>query len=204
MIEPKPESVFTGNNNPLCQNTVLWQSYDEQSAECEVSEFIGALVRLLKPRVVVETGCYHGDTTLAIAQALQVNDRGQLYACDIDPDCLARTRSRIEEYDQIVEAAAKIHGGEFNKLPASIVPQTGLELIENLKEIDFAFIDSGDADCRSRELNAAARRMKPFSVIALHDTAPQHMKMCQYAGAITLPGIYLNTPRGLSLFVKNY
>ena len=44
-----------------------------------------ALVRILKPEVVVETGTDKGLGTLLIAQALKENSCGKIYSFDIDP-----------------------------------------------------------------------------------------------------------------------
>jgi predicted O-methyltransferase YrrM len=44
-----------------------------------------ALVRILKPSIVVETGTDKGLGTLLIAQALKVNSHGKVYSLDIDP-----------------------------------------------------------------------------------------------------------------------
>jgi predicted O-methyltransferase YrrM len=44
-----------------------------------------ALIRILKPEVVVETGTDKGLGTLLIAQALKENSHGKVYSFDIDP-----------------------------------------------------------------------------------------------------------------------
>ena len=59
------ENNFTKGVNPLLgDKDKMWSARDVQSSEDEVNEFIGALMRLIKPGLVVETGCYLGDGTL--------------------------------------------------------------------------------------------------------------------------------------------
>lgn len=182
------ESDFTGNN-PICRETSLWSTRDEQSAEQEVSDFLYALVRLLKPRVVVETGCWKGDSTIAMARAVKENGRGMLYSCDIDKDLVKETLGWLEK----------------EGLKAKVLCASGVELLKSFGEgeIDLAFIDSGDAAVRRGEIPHAIGRLKTLGCLVLHDTAPQHGGVSQLAGEIPLPGIYFNTPRGLSVFIKN-
>lgn len=183
------ESYFTGSNNPLCQETSLWETRDEQSAEKEVSDFLYALVRLLKPRVVVETGCWKGDSTIAIAKAVKENGRGELFSCDIDEGLVKETNDWLAR----------------EGLKASVCRKRGADLIKSFGEdkIDLAFIDSGKSEVRREEIELVIPRLKTFGCLVLHDTAPQHTEVCRLAGEIRLPGIYLNTPRGLSLYIKN-
>jgi len=180
------ESNFT-LNNPLCKETSLWETRDEQSAETEVSDFLYALVRLLKPRVAIETGCWKGDSTVAIAKAIKENGRGDFYSCDIDVAMVEETKKFLAE----------------NELKAEVSQIRGADLIRKLNQIDFAFIDSGEPKVRREEIELAIPRLSTFGVLVLHDTAPQHAETCRLAGEIGLPGIYLNTPRGLSVYIKN-
>lgn len=187
--EPKSESLFTRGVNPfLGKKDKEWSTRDEQSAEDEVSEFLYGLIRLIKPSVVIETGCYEGDTTEAMAIALKDNNFGKLYACDIDSYRVKKVRDRISTLG----------------LPAQILCMTGRELILQMGSVpDFAFIDSSpDGKIRGEEINTLLPFLRPLSMFALHDTAPQHPTIASVAGMINLPKVYLNTPRGLTLFQK--
>src|ERR1700676_3065066 len=44
----------------VCPRPDRWHCYDEQATEVEVLDFLYALVVMLKPDVVLETGCYYG------------------------------------------------------------------------------------------------------------------------------------------------
>jgi predicted O-methyltransferase YrrM len=187
------EDNFTKEYNPLLPDTSRWSSRDEQGAEAEVSEFIYGLVRLLKPQFVVETGCYLGDTTLAISNALRENEYGELFSCDIDPDKVEETMELLSENDR---------SAEKDRRPTAILTIPGKDLIKQLSRIDFAFIDSGNAKTRKEEIDLVIPKMPKYGIIVLHDTAPQHIEMNKTAEEISLSKIYFNTPRGLTIYQK--
>lgn len=56
----------------------FWSMFDSRTPEVEVVEFIHSLVRLLKPRHVLETGGWIGYVTAAISFALTRNGMGHL------------------------------------------------------------------------------------------------------------------------------
>jgi len=103
------ESEFT-KVNPLVRDASLWSAEDGEGAELEVSEFIGALVRLLKPKFVVETGCYKGQTTREIARALQENGHGYLYSCDTDQERVLAVRKTVSPQWGAVASAPGVAG----------------------------------------------------------------------------------------------
>jgi len=183
------ESNFTKGRNPLCKNDYLWESRDEQSAEQEVSDFVYSLVRLIKPKFVLETGCYLGDTTYAIALALKDNKYGELRACDTFQGRVDIVNKRLKD----------------NGLPGKVLKIKGVDLIKQYKDrVDFAFIDSGDENEREEEIGYLIPLLKRLNMFLMHDTAPQHSGYNMVADMVDLPKIYFNTPRGLTLFLKNY
>lgn len=184
-------NLTKGNNPLLLGKDDMWQARDEQGAEQETSEFMYGLIRLIKPAVVVETGSYLGDTTIAIAKALRENNHGKLYSCDVDG-------SYVKEVNEWLVREGLQDWGQ-------VLLITGQELIAQLgNQIEFAFIDSGgEKGVREGEIKILIPFMKPLQMFALHDTAPQHVGMNAVANAITLPKVYFNTPRGLTLFMKN-
>lgn len=186
------EKDFTRGNNPLCSHDEWWTARDVQSSEDEVNEFLYALVRLLKPQCVVETGSYLGDGTLAIARALKKNGFGRVFSCDI----------LQERVDAVNEWLTK----------EGLYPETGvvlkcegIDLIKQIgSQIDFAFIDSSpEGKVRGAEIEALIPYLRPLKMFALHDTAPQHEQINAMANKVGLPKVYFNTPRGLTLFMKN-
>ena len=174
------ESEFTKGVNPLIgKKDELWEAESSDGAEKEVGEFIYGLIRLIKPKVVVETGCYKGDTTLAIERALQDNKYGELYSCDIVKEFVEHTQKRVN---------------------SKVLLKTGIELIKELGDkIEFAFIDSGYL-CREEEINELIKHLSKNQMFALHDTAPQHRAMKEMSEKFDLRKVYFNTPRGLTLY----
>lgn len=183
------ENELTKGRNPLCQNDYLWSARDEQSSEDEVSEFLYGIVRLLKPLCIVETGCYLGDATIAIAKALKQNKYGKLYSCDIDMGLVIKVNDRLKDEGLIDYAEVRTESGN--------------ELIKRIKDIDFAFIDSGgEKGVREQEVNELIPLLKSFKMFAMHDTAPHKKHISAVAENVNLPKVYFNTPRGLTLFMK--
>ena len=172
------EQRFTASNT-LCPRTHLWHATDAMAPETEVADFMYALVRLLKPGLVLETGCYLGFTAVRMAQALKENGYGRLVTCDIEERYVSELNVRSED------------------LPLEAFRTSGVELLARFESIDLAFIDSGGD--REKEVRQAARRMGRFGVIVLHDTAPNQTES-GIPKSVGLPHLYMNTPRGLTLF----
>lgn len=138
--------------------------------EPQVIGFLVALVEALRPRYVIETGCYHGTTSAAIGQALLV---GSLDTMDIDERSVGLAR----------EACAG--------LPVTVHWGDSLTFVPT-QPIDFAFLDS-DPYIRLRELEHFAPYLAPDAVVAIHDSRdlPQPKEGWRW---VNLP-----TPRGLLL-----
>lgn len=189
-MKPQKESMFTGNGNPfLKEKTNLWSAYSTDGAEIEVGEFIYGLIRLIKPKIIVETGCYFGDTTEQIVKALKDNKFGKLYTCDIVDKCLEETEKKVGKSKYV----------EIKKM-------AGIDLIKEIgDDIEFAFIDSGYT-ARDEEIDELVGHLSENQMFALHDTAPQHAKMRELSNRVAakynLRSIYLNSPRGLTIYEK--
>lgn len=121
-----------------------WKARDGEASEEEVGDFLYGLVRLVQPECVVETGCYLGDTSLRIAQALQANGHGWLHTCDIDAVLVGGVIRRLGAYR------------------ASAFVSTGAELIQ-ITNPDLAFIDSGGD--REKEISL----LPDGCLVVLHD-----------------------------------
>jgi predicted O-methyltransferase YrrM len=119
---------------------------DTICSELEMMEFLAGFVRMLKPRLVVETGCHIGLTTCKMGMALRENGSGRLVASDINAE------------------SAKMAATRCAGLPVEIRHCSSVDLPE-LKECDFLFCDSG-YDSRIEELKLIR---KPCTVV-VHDT----------------------------------
>jgi predicted O-methyltransferase YrrM len=184
------EHEFTGGRNPLLgDKDELWSADSVDGSETEVNEFLYSLVRMIKPEFVVETGCYLGDGTVAIARAIRDNEIGRMLTCDIDKEKVNSVNLRLRS-EGLIDFAEAVH-------------MRGVDLIKqcNGMRIDFAFIDSGgEKGTREEEINELIPIIRPLTMFALHDTAPQHVGMRKVAESVKCPSVYFNTPRGLTLF----
>src|SRR5262250_1709412 len=61
-----------------------WTASDVWASEDEVYDFLYGLVRLFKPKVILETGTYKGGAAKAMALAAKENGIGHVISCDID------------------------------------------------------------------------------------------------------------------------
>lgn len=153
------------------------------NVEVEVIEFLVGLVRLLKPRIVVETGCYCGITSLALAEACQDNEIGHVFTSDIDPLAVAETK-RIASLEGGMEFWLTVREGPaLEQLP--------------IAEADLLFSDSS-YESRLEEI----KLLKPGAVGVLHDTGMEdHL---DEAVRSLYPGsVFIATPRGLTIFQKS-
>jgi predicted O-methyltransferase YrrM len=127
-----------------------WVSRDHMGSEYEVGELLYGIIRLAKPELVVETGCYYGDTSAKIAQALCHNQKGWLVTCDIE------------------EAKVNFTASMLVNFPVKTMVSKSLDMPQ-LKEADVVFSDSGctppDIPTRFREFELC----KPGCLWVVHD-----------------------------------
>lgn len=179
-----------------CPNPQDWSCYDSEATEVEVLEFLQSLIHMIKPKVAIETGCYHGYGTCYIAEGLKLNGFGKLFTCDIDHNCLMETRCKVAR------------NGLMDLVETSLV--TGVELINSIDtEIDFAFLDSAFDGVRTDELKAVLPKLSKRGIVAIHDTSTFHvqnkgprletMAICK---ELDLQLVMFDTPRGLALIRK--
>ena len=128
---------------------------DEMASEHEVYDFLYALVRLLKPKVILETGTYKGGATKAMARAAKENGVGYVYSCETNWDLGNEVNAQLDS----------------DGLPAHSSYCSGEEECSNLMNVDFAFIDSSS----DRVAEVAALNLAPNGVVVLHDAKrPQY------------------------------
>lgn len=175
----------------VCPHPEQWHAIDDMATECEVLDFLYALVVMLKPHRLIETGCYRGHGTEALARGIRANGFGILESCDLGHENVVATRQRLETLN----------------LSGRITQETGVHLIE-LQEsmIDFAFLDSGMDTPRMDELSALHPKLSPGGVVAIHDSGIQFGMREFFLGPILrrleMQYIYFDTPRGLCLCRK--
>lgn len=163
-----------------------WSAPDQDATEYEVTEFIRAFVRLTKPRVVVETGTYLGNTTAAISGALLDNvtkpdDEGMVVTFEVDEARAKRAQERFASNERVKVVHGKVGG---------------------FLDIDLAFIDSG-MQSRQEDMDAIWPKLRPGGIVLVHDTAPKRPPgMVRPSGPYTM--LEIATPRGLNIFQKPF
>jgi len=143
--------------------------------EIETLQLLFGFVRMLRPEVVIETGCNVGCASLVITEALKANGKGVLFTCDTDNSCAGTTKLRTG---------------------AQVWTMTGLELIKNYPHADLYWIDSSE-EGRIAELEWLAAYGKPGATVLVHDTSLMGelaADVSAFPQAVLLPG-----PRGLGV-----
>jgi predicted O-methyltransferase YrrM len=79
-----------------------WTAWDDMAVEVECAEFLHALVRLLKPELVLESGTGRGMASLYIARALKANKAGRLITFEPIAQFASEARARLAPYDAAV------------------------------------------------------------------------------------------------------
>lgn len=169
------EATFTPVR-PGC-DTSRWSAPDNMGSETEVSRFLAALVDLLHPERVLETGSYLGHTAAAIGSALLKQGYGHLDSIEIDSAMADQARAMC------MGLPVTIHTGDS---------------LDHTGEYDLMFFDSA---IESRE--AEMRRFRNRGVLwVLHDTRNPHLQDVIYAlqrDCIINEVLRFNTPRGLAM-----
>jgi len=188
--DPLPESRFFAPTD-RCPHPERFTSTDGDSTEIEVAEFIGALVRVCQPDVVVELGSAFGETTARIVEALDRNGHGFLYTLEIDGERAQYVRDRIPASDRW-----------------ALVEQSSLEWLPPYGEtVDLLFSDTL-RDIRCEEIHRFLPYMRAASLAAVHDSGwdmgplrgwlENSLVKPGYARAVDFP-----TARGLTLLELN-
>lgn len=182
------ESRFTPTSE-FCPKPEYWHSNNEHATEWEVSAFIGALVEMVQPELVVETGTYHGDTSQLIGEALLMNEHGHLITIEKDTTAFAiAVKGLSGTYSEVVTA---IHGNSLEYNPE--------------QNIDLAFFDSWQ-EGRAEEFMHFFElgKLNPGAIVVFHDTAPHHA-VHKYVEQLEkdeyIKTIRFHTPRGVTLGV---
>jgi predicted O-methyltransferase YrrM len=188
MIASVPsEAEFTAPHSE-CAEPDLWSAPDDASSEEEVTRFLGAVVDLLKPSLVVETGTFAGFTTLAIARALAANGRGHVYGIELDAAAAAGATARLRD-EGVDQWATVVHASSLEWAPPG--------------QIDLAFLDAGGGWHRAQEFEHLRTWMHPGTVVLAHDTARKNRLPRQAFEVLEAQGklrpVWVHCPRGLMI-----
>lgn len=181
-IDVKPECTGQTSN---CKNPQLFSMNSRVGSETEVHSFLKALTVMLKPGLILETGTYEGDGTIAFAEGVVQNGFGQVVSIECNVDLARTARHKLSSY------------------PVEVVACNSLEYIP-IGPIDLLFLDSKRMLRREEFL-----RFRPFlhnkSVIIWHDSSyrPQNHAVFDAVNELYEAGVIdrllLPTPRGITL-----
>jgi predicted O-methyltransferase YrrM len=173
-----------------CPEPRLWSMYDPQTAEKEVLDLLYALVRALKPRLVVETGTFSGISSTYIARAMKENGRGQLITCEIDPLVHQNARGRFRA------------AGLSTMIDCRLGSSLDLKIHD---QIDLLYCDS-DLKVRGVEVRRFLPNLNPFGLILMHDAGSRFKVVREAALQMESEGlisvVLVSTPRGLVIAQK--
>lgn len=157
-----------------------YSSRDHMGSEYEMGDFLYGLVRMVKPELVVETGCYFGDSSLKIAQALLHNGTGELITCDTD------------------HSKADFVRGMLKCFPATVCHLASHQ-IGRLEEADMVFSDSGKDESEIPLRFDEYERCKPGCLWVVHDATfyPEVRKFVLDHGGMVFP-----YSRGFGIILK--
>ncbi len=188
MIGYKRESELNPKSDDCAQASHWWHALDQPSTEWEVTLMVAGLVTGLQPDSCIETGCYLGQTTMMMGQALQASGHGKLLAIDNDRQRCQQARERCVN------------------LPVEVL-LTDARNWHPDRHFDFAFVDSGDPKDRMGDLNVLLPWLAPNAVVVFHDSGTQFGLRYQLEEWVASTRgmwrmILLPTPRGLAILNK--
>ena len=161
--------------------------FDGWTAELETIEFLYALIRLVKPRFVLETGTWHGMAALAMGRGLRDNGRGVLVSIEIDRESHAVAERRIR------------NSGLENHV--QLLCRSSLDFVPN-QAIDLVLFDS-ELSLRASEFTHYQPYLASGALVLFHDTSSSHKVVAAAVNELLadgiLEGFLLPTPRGLAV-----
>jgi len=180
-LHPHIRSADARTNHPE-----LYTAGAQPAAEDEVGDLLWALVRLLKPDSVLETGTAFGHTAARICDALEDNGVGTLTTIEMKPNRFLMAKERLTDRPAIV----------INSAYEQYTPPRGTKY-------GLCFFDATRHD-RDQEYLHFRPWIPDNAVLVFHDTGAQHpgmngVKALEDAGLIR--SLFFPTPRGISVAI---
>ena len=148
--------------HPHCEEEKahLFHTFNGGGTEIESLNLLRSFIRLFKPSLVLETGTWNADGTVALGTALKENGFGKLISLEIDCQKAEKAKEKIQ----------RLGLSEY----VEVINQSSLDFIENLDttkyKFDFAFFDSLPS-LRPIEFKKFYGRGVLTDLIAFHDTS---------------------------------
>jgi hypothetical protein len=165
-----------------------WHSWNDMSPEFEICHFVVALVEVLRPHRVIETGTGQGFITRRVKE--QLRDGQRLTSFESDPAWREALRSLA------------LFDGSVCLLSPDDSPDD-----EQMAVADLCFLDS-DFPFRLPEIERWWRAAAEGAVLFVHDAGNGHGRETGHAlvrAKITelgIPGFFLSNPRGAFVGIK--
>jgi len=120
------------------------------STERETGAFLASLVRLLRPKRVLELGTFKGATTIQLVRALPFAGESRV----VTVDCVDRRSPALRQLDAFYSFA---QGGDI-----AVLPLLGASF-------DFVYLDTIHTYEHTKAQIELVRAHHPFAVMAVHD-----------------------------------
>jgi hypothetical protein len=175
--------------------------FNTSGVECEVGEFLWALVRLMKPDRILETGTSYGVSAAYLSSALRENRRGRLVTLDGTP--------------AYQEVAKKLCDALGNQEFVEMVTVDSRDYNPGAQVFDMLFLDT-EPPYRWGELVRFWKNLREGGLVVMHDLHPHMNQTGQMVGGMenwpwgtmpkeivdlikggSLQSVHITTPRGL-------
>ncbi len=144
------------------ENTdVRYSKFNTGSTEAEIGEYLYAMVRIIKPKTIFESGTFYGVSSAYMGQALKDNYmqssiKGELCTCEISVENQEIAKKLWKQLD--IE----------NYIVSKLLPS--LKLV-NFADFEMIFLDS-EPEIRFKELVKFYPYLVPGGYIFIHDLPP--------------------------------
>lgn len=213
LIEKDPTLILHNEGdwqNPFDSEKPTYSSFNDAGVETETAEFLYSMVRILKPKNILETGTHIGVSAAYMAQALADNKMGFLETLEFNPEYHKQAAKRINAlelnkwvYCNLIDAAKfQVPDGMTYKLIfLDTEPQTRFaELVKfypYLEEGGFIFIHDLHQHLHQEVEHYPDHPNEPYWPFG---PLPKELKDLVNSGK--LRPIHFKTPRGLAGFYK--
>lgn len=166
-----------------------WRSWNRMSPEHEFCEFVAAVVRLVKPEIVIETGVGQGFTTRRVAAALA-------------PGSVLKGFESDDAWRERLARLSFFHG------PTRLLAEEPTPTDDDLASVDLLVADSV-FDFRFDEVRRWAALAQQGSYIVVHDIGnghpawTPHQRLGELITSLGINGVRLPNPRGSFLGQKS-
>lgn len=165
----------------------LYSCYDNEGSEVEALEALATIVRVTKPRFILETGTYHGCSAAYICDALKRNGSfGRMVSIEIYEDAIRIAKDLLRPLGFLGSGPGQceiIHGKSLDYVPT--------------EKIDLLFSDSC-FEARIPEVNKFRPHLAPRAWVAIHDYPKHRGSIGDISVLNWLERVELPTPRGLT------